>query len=139
MTLLPTLKLAWALCTAGELRSMPPLWTRGIVPSPCQAILMILRRLRCGVTLVHLSKCLVICVCCNGQCIALGFGECVPNGGILPLRTGKNICRKRHGSPHTCRELSGTVNYDGRLSSWFAPAGIRSRVAQSAARVRVAC
>ena len=55
------------------------------------------------------------------------------------LGLGKNSCRKKHGNPRMSRELSGPVNYDRRLSSRFAPAGIRSRVAQSAARLRAAC
>src|SRR5678816_2766391 len=139
MTMLRILKSVWARCTAGESPSTLPSWTHGIAPSACRVILTILRLLPCGVTQVGLSKSSVTCVCCNGQCIAPGFGECAPNGGILRSRTGKNSCRKKHGNLRTSRELSGTVNYDRWLSSRFAPAGIRSRVAQSAARIRAAC
>src|SRR5262245_38794112 len=113
--MLRILKSAWARCTAGELRSMPPWWTHGIARLVCRVILTILRLLRCGVTRVDLSKSAVTCVCCNGRCIAPGFGECARNGGILRFRTGKNSCPKKHGKLRTSRELSGTVNYDLRL------------------------
>src|SRR5215208_2588515 len=137
--MLRILKSASARCTAGESRSTLPWWTHGIDPLACRVILTILRLLRCGVTQVPLSKSSVTCVSCNGQCIALGSGECAPNGGILQSRTGRNSCRMRHGNLRTCRELSGPVNYDRRLSSGFAPAGIRSCVAQPPTRLRAAC
>src|SRR6266576_122478 len=122
VTMLRILKSASARCTAGELPSTLPWWTHGIAPLACPVILTILRLLRCGVTQVRLSKSLVTCVCCNGQCIAPGFGECAPNGGILRSRTGKNFYRKKHGNPRTSREPSGPASYDRRLSSRFAPA-----------------
>src|SRR4029077_2500346 len=123
---------------AGESPWTLPWWIHGIAPLACQVILTILHLLPCGVTQVHLSKSSVTCACCNGRCIRPGFGECAPNGGILRSPTGKNICRKKHGTPRTSRELSGAASYDRWIRSWFAAAGIRSRVAQSAARVRSA-
>src|SRR5436189_1475573 len=110
--MLRILKSVSARCTAGESPSTLPWWTHGIARLACQVILTILRLLRCGVTRARLSKFLVTCVCCNGQCIAPGFGECAPNGGILRSRTGKNFCRKKHGNLRTSREPSGPVNYD---------------------------
>src|SRR5262249_60550538 len=135
--MLRILKSVSARCTAGESRSTPRWWTRGIGQLACRLILTISRLLRCGVTRARPSKSSVTCVCCNGQCIAPVFGECAPNGGHLRSRTGKNSCQKTHGNPCTSRELSGPVSCDRRIRSWFAAAGIRSCVAQLAARVRI--
>src|SRR5262245_39805590 len=137
--MLRILKSASAPSTAGESPSMQPWWIHGIGQLACQVTLTILRLLQCGVTPAALSKSSVTVVYCNGRCIKPVFGECAPNGGILRSRTGKNICQKKQGSPRTSRELSGTVNYDRRLSSRFATAGIRSCFTKPPARLRTAC
>src|SRR5436190_23520812 len=72
-----------------------------------------------------------MCICCSTRCTKRGSGECVPNGGISRLLTGRNICRKRQDDPLKSPELIGKASCERQSASWFGAACMRSCVACS--------